>query len=536
MQIKRFFNHRYSFFIFLVILGFGAAKVQGQESASNITASDASSLRDSVHQLQLQIQQLQTVTQEMRQEADRYRAETLELKRELDLTRQKLETISNATAPSGTPQPPQPESESSSAAAPHDETTIPERVAKLEEDQQLLNGKVDEQYQTKVESASKYRVKLSGILLMNIFSNKGNVDNFEIPGVALPFTPSVTGGNTGGSFGATFRQSEFGLEVYGPSFAGAKTQANFVADFFGEFSETNNGSAAGQLRLRTGTVRLDWGQTAVVGGLDDLFFSPIYPTSFASVGIPPLSYAGDLWGWIPQLRIEHHLLSSDTSTVTLSGGILDPLTGEEPENEFLRIPGAGESSRQPAYAGRLEWRRKIFGQTLMLGLGAYYSRENWGFNRNIDGWAGTNDWTIPFGKHLSLSGEFYGGRAIGGLGAGIGRSVVWNGLLSQPTATVNAIGTLGGWSQFKYKLNPKLEFNLAAGQDSAVAGDLRGFTATAGYFAPNLSANRSEFTNVIYRPRSSLLFSAEFRTLRTFSFNGTDERANQLNLVMGVLF
>jgi len=33
--------------------------------------------------------------------------------------------------------------------------------------------KVDEQYQTKVESASKYRMRLSGIVLLNLFSNWG---------------------------------------------------------------------------------------------------------------------------------------------------------------------------------------------------------------------------------------------------------------------------------------------------------------------------------------------------------------------------
>ncbi len=49
-----------------------------------------------------------------------------------------------------------------------------ERVASLEEEYQLLSGKVDDQYQTKVESASKYRVRLSGIVLMNLFSNRGS--------------------------------------------------------------------------------------------------------------------------------------------------------------------------------------------------------------------------------------------------------------------------------------------------------------------------------------------------------------------------
>ncbi len=542
METKKLVDLKVLSVIAFVLLGIGAATAGGQEAANGGHASDSGSLRDSIRQMQLQIEQLQAVTREMKEEAVRYRAETLELKRELEITRQKLETVTASSAAPAQPgvQPGQQEL-ANACGTPEGppckgDNTVSERLSKLEEDQQLLSDKVDDQYQTKVESAAKHRVKLSGILLMNIFSNKGSADHFEVPGIALPTTPSTTGGNTGGAFGATFRQSEVGLEVYGPSLAGAKTRANFVADFFSEFPETINGAVSGNLRLRTGTVRMDWTNTSVVAGLDTLFFSPIYPTSFAAVGIPPLSYAGNLWGWTPQLRIEHRLLSSENSTVTISGGILDPLTGETPPNEFLRIPGAGESSRQPAYASRLEWRRKLWGQPLMLGIGGYYSRENWGFSRNINGWAATNDWIVPFGSHLSLSGEFYSGRAIGGLGAGIGRSVVWNNPLANPATVVTPLESFGGWSQFKIKVTPKFEFNFAAGQDSVAAGDVRGFDDTTGYFAANLNQNRSEFANFIYRPRSNLLFSTEFRTLRTTSVDGANSRANQLNLVMGVLF
>lgn len=534
MQTRKFADIRFLYVIALLL--FVVATVRAQENTT-----DSSSLRDTVRQLQLQIQQLQAVTQEMKQEANRYRAETLQLKNELDLTRQKLDALAGAAgipqtvraSASEIPQQDQPET------APGDDKSLPQRVTKLEEDHQLLSDKVDEQYQTKVETASKHRVKLSGILLMNIFSNTGNVDHVEVPGVALSAPTSQTSANTGGSFGATFRQSELGLEVYGPTFAGAKTRGNFVGDFFSESPETINGNSSGMFHLRTGTVRLDWERTSVVGGVDTLFFSPTYPTSYASVGIPAFSYSGNLWGWTAQLRVEHRLISSDDSALTVSGGILDPLTGEAPQNEFLRFPGAGESSRQPAYAGRLEWRRKIFGQPLTVGAGAYYSREAWAVNRNIDGWAATNDWLIPFGSHLSLSGKFYAGRAIGGLGAGIGRSIVFNspsGVLTDPASTLQALESFGGWSQFKIKANAKLEFNVAAGQDSAAADDVRGFANTTGYLAANLNQNRSEFVNFVYRPRSSLLFSTEFRTLRTTAVSGINSRANQLNLVMGVLF
>jgi hypothetical protein len=497
------------------------------------TSSDPS-LSEAVRQLQAQIQQLQVAVQEIKQQSERYRAETLELKRELESTRPGLDTV-HQTATAAQKEP---------AAAQED---IDDRVSKLEEEQQLLDSRVTEQYQTKVESASKYRVRLSGLLLFNLFSNTGNVDHMEVPGIVVPASLSPTGGNTGGSFAGSFRQSQLGLEVYGPALAGAKTRGDFVADFFGEFPETVNGSAAGSLRLRTGTIRLDWTRTSIVGGMDSIFFSPTYPTSFAALGNPALSYSGNLWSWMPQLRVEHRLTSSETSTLTLSGGILDPLTGETPPNEWLRIPGAGESSRQPAYGTRLEWGHKIAGQLLTLGLGGYYSRENWGFNRNLDGWAVNTDWNLPLGALFRLSGKFYSGRAIGGLGAGVGRSIVFNSPstcpassspLSCPQTEIRGLHSTGGWAQLKFIPATKFEINTAAGQDGADAADIRAFSPglAPGYFAANITRNRSEFVNFIYRPRSNLLFSTEFRALRTFTVEGNSLRANQLNLIMGVFF
>ncbi len=532
--------HRVLYLPILLVVFLTSGSICGQTSSANSSPSENASVADSIRQLQQQVQQLQAAMQEMQEETGRYRAETVQLRRELQGTRLQLEALRGRPADvayrtpltAGTQETEKSQTESSSA----DSKTIDQRVTRLEEDQQLLSGKVDEQYQTKVESASKYRVKLSGILLMNVFSNKGFTDHFEVPSLALPVTQSTTGGNTGGSFGATFRQSEFGLEVHGPSLAGAKTSGYFTADFLGEFPETVNAAVSGTLRVRTGAARLDWKNTSVVAGLDNLFFSPLYPTSYASLAIPAFTYSGNLYGWTPQVRIEHRWAPSEYSTISLSGGILDPLSGETPPNEFLRIPGAGESSRQPAYATRLAWTRHLFGHPLTLGIGGYYSRENWGFNRNINGWVANTDWVVPLGQYFTLSGKFYTGRAIGGLGAGIGRSVVFNGSLTDPATVVRGLPSTGGWAQLGFKPLPKLEFNAAAGEDNVTSADVRGFTQTTGYFDAALNRNRSEFVNFIYRPRSSLLFSTEFRTLRTFSVNGPSSRANQLNLIMGVLF
>ena len=404
-----------------------------------------------------------------------------------------------------------------------------ERVSSLEESSQLLSSKLDDQYQTKVEAASKYRVRLSGIVLLNLFSNHGRMDSQETPTWAIPYIPNVSGQ----TLGATLRQSEIGLEVFGPRLAGARTSGNLQFDFSGGSPNTPNGVNLGLVRMRVASVRMDWKDTSIVAGQDNTFFSPLSPTSFASLAIPAFSYAGNLWGWIPQVRLEHRFNLSEGQSVVLQGGILDNVTGELPSS-FAPFAQAGQSSGQPAYAARAGWTRSVFGRPLTLGAAGYYSRQNWSMDQNVDGWAAMTDWSVPLARRVSLTGEFYRGRAIGGLGGAVGRSVLFSGNPS-PQGQVRALNSVGGWSQLKVTATSKLEFNGAFGVDNPYASDVRGFSLSPGFPAPLLQ-NRSSLVNVIYRPRSDLLLSGEYRHLRTFDIDAGSPTADQVNLMMGILF
>ncbi len=238
------------------------------------------------------------------------------------------------------------------------------------------------------------------------------------------------------------------------------------------------------------------------------------------------------------MRVEHRVDLSDKSSITLQGGILDSLTGEPPYFAYTwyRAPQAGELSRQPAYAGRIAYSHPLFGHTFTAGAAGYYSRENWGYGRNINGYAGMVDWNLPLDRWLSLSGSFYRGQAIGGLGGGIGRSVFFSGPLTDSGTTVVPLNTVGGWAQLKYRATSSLEFNAAFGQDNPFASEVRAYTDFESYGDPTLTRNQSAFGNVIYRPRSDLLFSLEYRRLKTFSIYNYNNTAGQVNLSMGVLF
>jgi hypothetical protein len=318
---------------------------------------------------------------------------------------------------------------------------------------------------------------------------------------------------------------------------GARTTANIQFDFGGGFPNAPNGITFGLARLRTGTIRFDWGRTSVVAGQDALFISPLAPTSLGSIAEPALSYSGELWSWAPQIRVEHRLDLSDSSRVLLQAGILESLSGEAPASEYRRPPQIGQTTPQPAYAARASWTRGIFGKQFTVGEGGYYARQDWGLSRKVDAWAATTDWDFPLAPRFDLSGEFYRGRAVGGLGGGIGGSVLLSGPIGDPSTVVRGLDSIGGWSQLKFRATSKVEFNGAFGQDNPQGGEVRNSSAgQQNYFSAWLARNQTSLANVVYHPRSDVVMSLEYRHLRTFTTISEPYSADRVGMSVGVLF
>jgi hypothetical protein len=280
---------------------------------------------------------------------------------------------------------------------------------------------------------------------------------------------------------------------------------------------------------------MDWANTSLIAGQDFLFFSPLAPTSLASFAVPALSYAGNLWAWTPQVRVEHRIHFSENSSLLLQAGILDSLSGDLPYSQYERYPSWGEESGQPAYAGRVAWSERVFGQDMTLGTGGYYGRQYWGFGRHVNGWATTADLTMPLGKYFGFTGQFYRGSALGGLGGGVGQDVLLAGPLFSP-AVIQGLDSMGGWVQLKFKPAPKFEINGALGDDNPFASELRRFPSSDSYYGVSLSKNVSPFVNVIYRMRSDVMMSVEYRRLKTYVVNDDAYTANHINFSLGYLF
>jgi hypothetical protein len=531
-------------------------------SASTQESKDTRSLTELLAAMQAQMLTLSSQMADMRKQQQDATAETVDLRREIVLLKAQLDSnvstagikpkTSGAVASSADPSattsigygaPPDVRAQSAARAdvstqpadavsAPSRPQSVEDRLESLEENQQITDGKLSDQYQTKVESGSKYHLRLTGTLLFDLYDNHGMVDSQDVPGFATP--PDFFGANK--AFGGSLRQSRIGLEASGPDIFGAHTSANIEFDFGGGFPQTPNGTIMGLVRLRTGTVRLDWKNTSIVAGQDYLFFAPLAPTSLAQFAVPALSYSGNLWAWTPQIRIEHRFQLDRAQKITVSGGILDSLTGDFP-NPGIALPSSwGEQSGLPAVAARAAWSVPISDQFLTIGVGGYAGRQFWGFGRNINGWVVNGDITVPLGKRFALTGEIYRGNAVGGIGGGIGQSILVSGSFISASGTVVGLDSVGGWAQFKYKATPKLEFNAALGIDNPFTNELRQHSSTFSPYGALLAKNISPFANFIYAARSNVMFSVEYRYLRTSMLDSGHSSVNHLDLSIAYAF
>jgi hypothetical protein len=491
------------------------------------------SARSALEKLQLQVEQMNAAIHKLDENTVSLQEANAALRRELEEAKAQLVTISDHSP------------RESVSAAVHDPITTgsEQKQQDVEEHLGLVEQKVNEQYQTKVESASRYRVRLSGLILLNMFANAGSTDNIENPTLAAKSLGEEFNTASTRNFGGTVRQTQIGFDVFGPSVLGARSSGSVSLDLAGN-NDQLNGATVGILRLRTATGRLDWANTSLVAGQDSLFFIPLSPTSLASLETPALAYAGNLWAWLPQVRIERRFPAPNGSEIAIQAGILDPISGETLAETNDRKSDSGEQSDQPAFATRVSWSRPLFGRTLSIGTAGYSSKQllppgtQMLPRTHIRSWLAAIDWQVPVSSWMAFTGSIYRGSAIGGLGGGLGRSVVPT-LGDASTLEVlvpQALDTIGGWTQMKFTVSPRYELNMAFGDDNPFASELNTATAAPSYLEASLARNWAAFANLIYHARSNVLFAIEYRRIRSQEFKADAESANHINVSMGVRF
>ena len=413
-----------------------------------------------------------------------------------------------------------------------------------QEEQELLAAQIKQHEQTKVESMSKYPVRIYGLLLANAYSNAGMVDDPDLPSAAI----RTYAGTAHGSIGAGFRQSVLGITGTGPSLFGGRSSADISLDFFGGPTYNYYGSTNGSVRLRRADIALAWGRTAnpeasrdeLHFGVDSPLISPLNPHSFATIAESPLAWSGNLWAWAPQLRYAHILSLSSAHgapTLELEGGLWDPPAVAVQEDSATRVISAGEFSRRPGFMARASVHHGAQQHAAHLGIGGYGDQQAFAMGQIIQMWAMTADWELPIGNRVSVSGEAYRGVGLGGLGGGAYKDTLTGVDVKTGMERTLGLNSVGGWAQVSTRLFQGVEVNMIYGQDGGYASDFHQLNMKNSAFYLSESA-RSQMVvgNVIYRPRTYLILSPEYRRIASWRITGPAVTANIYTLSLGYQF
>jgi hypothetical protein len=403
---------------------------------------------------------------------------------------------------------------------------------------QTLEAAVKLHDQTKVESGSKYPVRLTGLILFNGFLNRGVADNIDLPAYAL--RPASTSGN--GDLGGGLRQTILGVEGDGPHIGGARTSANVNLDFFSSVSYTGYGTSAGVVRMRTARINFDWEADSLEVGFVQPLISPLSPDSFATVAEPSLAGAGNLWTWAPQLSYAHRSPIHQGDRLQFQFGLWDPPSAGYNSNQLFRTASPGELAEQPAYEMRVSY-AAAGDRGLQLGIGGYYSRQSYpGYQgypgaEHLDAWASTADWRIPVSRYFEISGEGYRGRSIGGLGGGVYKDVVTGTSPITGASVLQPLNAIGGWTQLKTRITSSLETNFSMGLDNGFADDFHAVVQSSTSSATQLRArNRMFVSNLIFRPKTYIILSPEYRRIWSWPITGSANTLNVYTLSVGYQF
>ncbi len=469
----------------------------------------------------------------------RTRAQIEASQHQLDEMQKELTALQSQVAHVGsaTPNPPPPVSASSSCAPASGAISCPTNPEQeeMKEREAMLESQVATHDQTKVESESKYPVKITGMLLFNGFVNTSQVDLGATPTLAL------TGG---GSTGATIKQTILGFDARGPRLFGAQSYAALRIDFdgnpqYGNSAATYSGLYGGSdslVRLRTARAALKWDHTEAYFSLDRPIVSPDTPTSLTAVAEPALAWSGHLWTWNPQLGVDRELGLGSTRSLLLQGALID--IGDAPGTTTLSPSSTAEESRWPGAEARFAIQGGAKnGSRNHLGVGGVFARHRGAFDYGFDTWAGTIDERISLPARFELTGSVYRGQALGGLGGGAYKDYVYRADPDSPGSYYyRALSDVGGWAQLKEKLSERLEFNGAVGFDQVFAGGLRRYFVNGGTIYQNLARNRTYTGNVIFSPNSYLLFSLEYRRIGSSPVIGAGAESNVIGIAAGYKF
>jgi hypothetical protein len=407
------------------------------------------------------------------------------------------------------------------------------RLARAEAAIALLRQQLAVESGTTVRTRSRVQLEVFARVLTNGFLSTSRVNTVDVPQFALsdPTTPPAANNTPGKrALGLSVRQTRFGAAVQVDSVLGGVFDGDVDFDLFGGVS-TGPGDRRlfPELRLRTARARVRWARTEVFIGSETPLISDLNPISLASVGVPGFVAAGNLWNWLPQIRVSRDLaVTASGVRVGIQGALLTPNTASQHIAEPDAVD-AGERSGRPFMQGRVrvQWGdaesrdasdMALRGSGGEIGVGVHRGWLRASADTLSTSRAFSADARVAITRFIELRGEAYRGTLVRGLGGGaIGQS------FGRPVGTGvgRPLRDTAGWLQLNARPHLTTITGIGCGRD-VVDGDDR----------PVREQNSVCAAHMLWRPAQPLLVGLEFRRLQT-KYTDRTYRANHVNLSFG---
>jgi hypothetical protein len=357
---------------------------------------------------------------------------------------------------------------------------------------------------------------LHGLVLMNGFHTSQKVNNSDVPQFVLP--RSSDDNPAASTTSATARQSRLTVVALVPEFARGALQGELDVDFFGGQQPSSGGRTFPLLRLRRAFAELTWARFAVLVGQEAPPIAMVSPSSLASIGFPEFAGAGNLWLWIPQVRLSADLAPEGPVRIGAEIAALAPTSGE-PQAGFLTQPDLAERSGRPYLQGRVRARWGAGDQAAEVSFGGHYGWLVNAAGERVDSRALALSLWVPLSPKVEVRAEGFTGQALAGLGGGgIGQSMVRDGV---------PVRTTGGWGQINLRPTVGWEIGGGVGIDDPDDVDLD---------AASRLRNVSVEGHLLWR-QDPVVLGVELRRLRTrYAEPVSTLGATHLNLAAGFEF
>ena len=409
------------------------------------------------------------------------------------------------------------------------------RLEQLEKDLALLRQQVADESRMSTRTRSRIGLTLTARIQLNVFANDKRVNSVDVPQLlSAPPTPGNPAGGPGTrTLGMSLRQSRLGAAASIDSVLGARFEGDFDLDFFGGVS---TGSGDRRLfpepRLRTARAQLHWVHTDLLVGSDAPLISDLNPISMAAVGLPGFVAAGNLWNWLPQIRLTREVFRSTNAapvSIAIQGAALAPFSNAQHVAETDAVD-AGERSGRPFLESRARVRWGAMrdgslsdGEVLShggeIGVSTHYGWVRTSGSSMQHSQAIAADAQIALPGHIELRGEVYRGQLLRGLGGGgIGQN------FGRPRDSLNLGGILhdtAGWLQLNALLHPTVIAGIGCGADAVRLRE-----------RPVRERNTTCAVHALYRPSQPVFMSFEYRTLQT-RYSDKNYRGSHFNLALG---